>query len=226
MCAAPKGNQGIYKITSPNGRVYVGQTTNFKTRFSKYRLLHCQGQPRLYNSFKKYGVDNHIFEIIEICDTNIMNQRERYWQEYYQVINTQGLNCKLTSTTEKKARHSEETKMKISKSNIGKKHTDEWKKEQSIRKKNVSQETRDKIRKANLGKKLSESTKEKMRCRMMGNTYTKNKVPVNARKVIDTTTGVIYDSITLAAEYINCKPRTLKAWLDGQNKNKSTLKLL
>lgn len=47
---------GIYKITNPNGRIYIGQSTDIKFRWGIYRKLKCKDQPSLYNSLKKYGV--------------------------------------------------------------------------------------------------------------------------------------------------------------------------
>ena len=55
---------GIYKITSPLGYIYIGQSINIDYRFNVYKKLKCKSQLRIYNSFVKYGVDNHIFEII------------------------------------------------------------------------------------------------------------------------------------------------------------------
>ena len=57
---------GIYKITSPSGRVYIGQSVNIEKRFLSYsKLLRCKTQIKLFRSFLKYGVINHIFETIE-----------------------------------------------------------------------------------------------------------------------------------------------------------------
>lgn len=55
---------GIYKITNPNGKIYIGQSTNIDKRFYRYKRLECKGQIKLYNSLKKYGWDAHIIEII------------------------------------------------------------------------------------------------------------------------------------------------------------------
>jgi hypothetical protein len=55
----------IYKITNPNGRIYIGQTTDIKTRWNKYKKLSCKDQPSLYTSLIKHKPENHIFEIIE-----------------------------------------------------------------------------------------------------------------------------------------------------------------
>lgn len=42
---------GIYKITSPSGRIYIGSSKNIRRRFYSYKNLHCKDQPKLYNSF-------------------------------------------------------------------------------------------------------------------------------------------------------------------------------
>lgn len=88
---------GIYKITSPSNRVYVGQSVNIRKRFIDYRCLSCKKQPGLFNSLSKHGVKNHIFEIIEECSKEVLNERERYWQDYFNVIKN-GLNCVLTES--------------------------------------------------------------------------------------------------------------------------------
>jgi group I intron endonuclease len=99
---------GIYKITSPSGRVYVGQSIDIDKRWKSYKnIKSCSSQIKLKNSINKYGVDSHIFEIIEECNIDSLNTRERYWQDYYDVLN-KGLNCCLTSTNELKMVHSKE----------------------------------------------------------------------------------------------------------------------
>jgi len=105
---------GIYKITNPKGRVYIGQTVNFKKRFTSYRFLKCKTQRRLYNSLIKHGYLNHKFEIVEECNIKNLNLRERYWQEYYNVLGNKGLNCRLTKTNDKSGFLSEDTKKRQS----------------------------------------------------------------------------------------------------------------
>lgn len=56
---------GIYKITNPKGRIYIGQSKNIDERIARYKKLQCcKHQLFLYRSFLKYSVDNHSFEII------------------------------------------------------------------------------------------------------------------------------------------------------------------
>jgi group I intron endonuclease len=76
---------GIYKIINPKGRVYIGQAVDIKRRKQVYEGLYpsLKGQPKIYNSLKKYGWDNHIFEIIEYCSIEELNKQEVYWKQFY-----------------------------------------------------------------------------------------------------------------------------------------------
>jgi group I intron endonuclease len=119
---------GIYKITSPKGRVYIGQSIHIERRFNNYKkLCSCKEQPKLYNSLIKYGPHLHIFEITEECDIEKLNERERYWQDFHNVLSENGLNCRLTETTDKSGKMSEETKMNLSQKHKGKKMSEESK---------------------------------------------------------------------------------------------------
>lgn len=101
---------GIYKITSPSGRVYIGQSIDIERRFYTYRKMYEAKQLILYRSFLKHGVENHIFEIIEECEVDDLNCRERHWQDFYEVVSEKGLNCVLQECGEKRREYSEEIK--------------------------------------------------------------------------------------------------------------------
>lgn len=80
---------GIYKITNTiNGKSYIGQSTNIHRRWqseiadSNNVNSHSYDYP-LMRAFRKYGVDNFEFEIIEECKTEELNQREIYWIDYF-----------------------------------------------------------------------------------------------------------------------------------------------
>jgi hypothetical protein len=83
---------GIYKIINPNNKIYVGKSKNIFQRFSSYlKLQHCKQQIKLYNSLKKYGPENHTFEILEECDMSIIDEREIYWISFLKCVEL-GLN--------------------------------------------------------------------------------------------------------------------------------------
>jgi group I intron endonuclease len=110
---------GVYKITNPSNKVYVGQSTDIEKRFLGYRKMKCKQQIKLFNSFRKYGVDSHKFEIIVECEVNELNNLERHYQEFYNVIGEKGLNLKLTKTDDRSGFMSKETKEKMSFSSLG-----------------------------------------------------------------------------------------------------------
>jgi group I intron endonuclease len=138
---------GIYKIISPSGKIYIGQTTNFTKRKNYYKNGAKPYQVRIHNSLQKYGYDAHTIEFIEECLVENLNERERYWQDFYDVIGENGLNCRLTATNNKSGYLSDELKQKLS----------------DIRKKTIiSGEWREKFAYDWTGKKHTEQTKHKM----------------------------------------------------------------
>ena len=87
----------IYKITAPNGAVYIGQTISLKDRKYAYRSNKFIKQTYLWNNCQKYNwnpIDT--FEIIEecVCGENKcnINEREIFWISYYDSFKN-GLNC-------------------------------------------------------------------------------------------------------------------------------------
>lgn len=109
-------NCGIYKITSPTGKVYIGQTINLSRRIKHYKRLDCKHQTKLYNSLVKYGVSEHEIILIEACHSEDLNKRERYWQDFYNVIGQEGLNLVLQDSGQLKRVESKETRQKRSNS--------------------------------------------------------------------------------------------------------------
>jgi len=107
---------GIYKITNPNGKIYIGQSIDIERRWYRHKhdYINDNRNTHLYNSFKKYGLDEHTFEVIEECDETQLNKRERYYQEKYNSIE-EGLNSIYTKTSHFSGRLSEKSKEKIRK---------------------------------------------------------------------------------------------------------------
>lgn len=78
----------IYKITNKiNGKVYIGKTMkSIQERWTEhchdFTRERCEKRP-LYAAMNKYGVENFIVEQVEECTDDIINDRERFWIEYY-----------------------------------------------------------------------------------------------------------------------------------------------
>lgn len=207
---------GIYKITSPSGKVYVGQSINIEKRFKQYKYLKCNGQIILYRSLKKYGTDKHIFEILCECEVYELNDKERYYQELYSAIGLNGMNCQLVNTFKEKRVFSEETKIKMS---------------ISAKKKIFTEEHRKNIGKAVIkrgGFPCSEEKKEKLRLINLGTKCEKRQGfnHFNSKIVLCEQTGVFYGSAKMASIAYNINYSTLKDKLSGRRNIKNNTSLI
>lgn len=74
---------GIYKIVNAvTGKLYVGRSKNVFRRFKdhKYELRkNKHGNQYLQNAWNKYGEENFMWEVIELCSLDIISERESYW---------------------------------------------------------------------------------------------------------------------------------------------------
>ena len=137
---------GIYKITNPEGKLYVGLSREIETRWNSYKNMQFQSNTLLKESFKQSGPLNHTFDVIEEIalekdtygkNTAILRKRERYWISKLDTFNN-GLNqngggsgCNA-HTTESKQKISESLKGKPKPLNFGSdrkkwQHTPEFK---------------------------------------------------------------------------------------------------
>ena len=109
---------GIYKITSPSGKVYIGQSVNIERRFKHYKGVYCKAQPIIYRSLKKHGAEKHKFEILCECEIHELNDKERYYQDLYSATSKNGMNCRLTFSSDRSGKitiqKSKETLLKMS----------------------------------------------------------------------------------------------------------------
>lgn len=221
---------GIYKITSPSGKVYIGQSIDIEKRLKSYKNLQCKKQRAIYSSLLKYGPENHIYEIVSECDVEQLNEKERYYQELYNAFGKNGLNLTLTETNEKRKVHSEFFSKCVSENNKNRVWKDESK-EKIANKQRV-------IMKGNsykLGFKHSQEFKDNRSLMMMGNTRTlgfkatqetKELMSLNSTRkliVLDKESGVFYDSIREVADLYGLKRNSLAMKLKGYaNKRNNT----
>ena len=124
-------SSGVYKIINPKGSIYIGSSLDIGKRFVYYLKKYNKSQIKLFNSLNKYGVENHIFEIVELIKNddknvlnNLLNERELYWGAFYKSLGKNNLNLKIGN---RNAIVSEETKKRISLSGKGIKRTQEFK---------------------------------------------------------------------------------------------------
>lgn len=170
---------GIYLITSPTGKNYVGSTNNLTRREKEYRLLNCKNQTLIYNSLKKYGWDAHTFMILEKCSLDLLNEREIFYTKKYKAfVDDGGLVLQVGGNQGFQSQHTRDKKSKSMKGkllgtlnpgvkeswkqgrtsgNKGNKYTQESKDKLSENKKNhpmYNDEWRDSISKSLKGRKV------------------------------------------------------------------------
>ena len=217
---------GIYKITNPNNKVYIGSSKNIEKRWKSYKWLNCKNQTALIRSFKKYGVSQHQFKILIECNVEELYEWEHHYSNYYDSIK-KGLNCRIPGFNEIKSIVSQETRLKIGLKSKGR---------------IPSKETREKISNGNLGKKMplewvariskihtglkrSDETRKKMSIAQTGIKHSKERIEKTTlarigfkhsaenrakrsefllgkggKLILNVQTGIFYDTVTEAAK--------------------------
>lgn len=131
-----------------NGKIYVGQTQNPPQRKASHFYEARRNNPRrLYAAIRKHGEDNFMFEVIEECTDDVVNEREQHWVTQHDSYNYEkGYNMTPGGGH---FELSEEQRQK---------------QQQMMREQNPTRlpEVREKLRQAGLGRKLSEQTRKKI----------------------------------------------------------------
>lgn len=154
---------GIYKITSPTGAIYIGQTRDFNKRKSTHKNSKLD-QRDITVSFQEYGFENHLFEMLhempfDVLESELM-QYETFFIKQYKEAGFRLLN------------------MNDGGGGYGYKHTEENKKLMSeiAKQRGVNPELIKKMHEANRGKTLSDERKEKIRQSLLGRKHTPERI--------------------------------------------------
>jgi len=183
---------GIYKITSPSGKVYIGQSRNILIRWRDHKR-DKSAKSRVFYSLRKYGAEAHIFDIIHELpidvDQDVITIYEQLYMDMYASCKVVLLNLREAGS---RGKLSQEAKVKLSNSLKGKipwnkgikknltpwnkgvsgvvKFSDEVRKKISEKNKGhknnlgrkMDEKTRSAIAKANIGRKMSPEQKDKL----------------------------------------------------------------
>lgn len=217
---------GVYKITNLiNGKCYIGLSLNIERRFMEHRTpKNLRRRTNLAKAFRKYGLENFSFEILEECnDEKRMSELEMYYIAKYKAeynMNEGGLgNRGLVFTDDVKkvlsqkgkqqwARKTEEEKLAIVKNNLKRPEKNHL----------VSEATREKLRQINLGKKYGEAAKAK---RSASNKIAALGNQNGNKAVVSLKDGIIikeYLSMVLAAKDLGIHPTRITHVLKGRRK--------
>lgn len=90
----------IYRLTSPSGAVYIGQTKNLKNRLAAYRSLRCKAQGRLYKSLAQHGFDSHAVAVLHtfsrLEEQSVVDDYERY----VIAVHRHAMRCEMLNITD------------------------------------------------------------------------------------------------------------------------------
>ena len=83
---------GIYKITNKiNGKCYIGQSNDIERRWREHKSAFDNPNASDYESkknraFRKYGIENFDFQVLEEVSLEMLNDREIYWISYFNSV--------------------------------------------------------------------------------------------------------------------------------------------
>lgn len=83
-----KDAPGIYKITNlKNNMVYIGQSTNVKKRVKAHIQasigISTIASQTVHDAMADEGLENFAFQLVEECEKDKLNNREKYYIDYY-----------------------------------------------------------------------------------------------------------------------------------------------
>lgn len=226
----------IYMITNKvNNKKYIGMRTYKGDDASKDTYM---GSGKiLHQAFKKYGIENFEKTILEVCTKENISEKEKEYIEKFDAINDNmfyniapgGRGGRVFKVYKKGeqwhsyGKHlSESTKIKLSKSNKGRKRSKEFcdlMKEINTGK-TIKESTKRKISEANLGKKRSEETKLKMskiQKNRVVSEKTKEKLKASKNSVIkvllENGSEITFKSQADCSRYFNIHGNMILYWL-------------
>ena len=235
---------GIYKITNPEGKTYIGLSKEIEKRWMSHKNLQFQGNELLRESLIKYGRDSHSFEVIEEIDisnleraksNSLLRKRERYWIKELDTFNN-GLNSNGGGSGCNE--HTEESKRLIGEANSKPKpadfganrskdfYTQEWKDKISKSTKGRKSPWEGKVG-PNKGKVMSQEQKDKIGKSNKGKSKQgaggkgkpKPNEFSNKKPLIHLNTGIIYNSLSEAAIILNLPNAGISMCCNGKRKS-------
>lgn len=204
---------GIYKITNPEGKVYVGQSWELEERKKRYgRPSVNKNQKKIYNSIKKYGWNNHVFEVIHTLPADInqdvLNRYEVLYWDLYKSCVIEMLNIREPG---RGGKNSEETRLLMKANNWNAKHKGE--NSPHFGKKHT-QEHIDKCHPK--GEKSAMFGRFGKNHPRFGHPQSDYQKSIMSKKIINTETLEEYESVRKAAEVFQINETTLCKILKGK----------
>jgi group I intron endonuclease len=231
---------GIYRIKNIlNGKCYYGSSKNIEKRWIRHKnvLKNNKHNPLLQRAWDKYGKDNFIFEVVELCDEDLLLLREQVYLDLHPEYNV-GLKSSggdnFTNNPNKeniaeKIGNSVRIRMSLM--------TEEEKKEKFSKplETNPNWKGGTSFKNCKCGERITPINKTCLKCRdisgnknpFFGKTHTeetKNKLremrigikPSNVKPIL--IDGILYESLTEASNELNIAKTTILWRVNSKNK--------
>lgn len=79
---------GIYCFTNKiNNKKYIGQSINIEERYKAHKYNYSKNNTCFYKAINEYGWDNFSFKVLEQCLIKELNDKEKYWIQYFDSFN-------------------------------------------------------------------------------------------------------------------------------------------
>lgn len=224
---------GIYKITNKiNGKTYIGQSRNIYKRWHGHKETCKRTKYKdvlLYKAMNKYGIENFEFEIIEICDEELLDEKEIFYIEKYGSFahgKNKGYNQTLGGGgghgfvfSEERLQKARDAASGEKNGMYGRKHSDEAKLKMRGKRlnKKMSESSRKKISEANKNKFVSEETRRKLSIASKNRNIDMSNGK-NPRAIKVYCDGILFDCIKECASYYNVDRKLMGCWLSEKSK--------
>lgn len=208
----------IYKITFPNGKLYVGQTAGyFSVRKSQHIHQSIKPKQLVHKAIKKYGKEQLLWEIIDTAQTQVEAdlKETQYIKELKSLRSENGYNSTLGGDGFR-GKHTKQSKFKMSIKNKDidnswalNKYYIENPEQRSLIQKNRLEDLN------NLELARISMKNAKIKGLALGKVVGKAKIPVILVKDLAI---LEFDSVTEAAKWLNVTPSAITLCLQGKNK--------
>lgn len=211
---------GIYCITTPTNKIYVGQSRNIQKRMNVYSSLTCKSQVKLLNALKKYSLKECNVDILHSLNKSdpqlLYNFFEVLFIEGFKEEGWEMLNIRAGGS---RGKNSKSTREKISKHHKENPNSGVFKKGHIVSSATKKRQSMSKKGKATgrVGVSYVQKAVAAARIANKGHNY-------NGKPVINKETGEIYSSAKKAAASLpNVSYSAFRAMISGQNTNKTAM---